>query len=89
MNFIEEFRELVGMNIPYTQLGYRTVVDLLKTIPGVRKDGVDADGDIILAFDAAESNMGHIQEMVKKQAKKTKPTAKYAVRRSVPVRIIT
>lgn len=74
----------MGTNIPYDQLGFPTLVELLKSIPGLRKDGFNQEGDIVLSLDASQSGgMSHIQDMVKRQQNKQvkRSAAKYVVSR--------
>jgi hypothetical protein len=83
-----QFHELVGAPIPYNQLGFHTLVELLESIPGLRNDGFNQEGDMVLSLDASFSGMSHIQDMVKRQQNKQKKrsSATYVVSRAAPVR---
>jgi len=77
-----QFYEMVGTNIPYDQLGFPTLVELLKSVPGLRKVGLNHEGDVVLSLDASQSGgMSHIQDMVKRQQNKQvkRSAAKYVV----------
>lgn len=88
--FLGQFNELVGTQIPFSQLGYPTLIELLKSIPGLQKEGFNQEGDMVVSLDASQSGMSHIQDMVKRQqghkAKQRSTAARYVVSRAAPVR---
>lgn len=79
----------MGTQIPFAQLGYPTLIELLKSIPGLQKEGFNQEGDMVVSLDASQSGMSHIQDMVKRQqghkAKQRSTAARYVVSRAAPV----
>ena len=65
-------------NVPYMQLGFSCLNDLLKSIPDVASSYTDYCDDLLYVTAVPQEESQHINELVHGQkTKKKKPTANY------------
>lgn len=70
-----DYRELVGEGIPYRRLGFDSLETFLTSVPDVCRISRRPTGEVVVVAVADESTK-HIQDLVSKQASKSKKKAK-------------
>ena len=70
-----DYRDLVGEGIPYRRLGYETLENFLTSVPDVCKISRKPTGEVVVVA-VADENTRHIQDLVSRQATKSKKKAK-------------
>jgi hypothetical protein len=68
-NYLGEYRNLVGNNIPYRTLGFSSLQDFLDNAKTVCKISFSNDSGAIVRAISSEETF-HIQEMVRKQVRR-------------------
>ena len=70
-----DYRDLVGEGIPYRRLGYETLENFLTSVPDVCRISRKPTGEVIVGA-VADDNTRHIQDLVNRQASKSKKKTK-------------
>ena len=71
-----DYRDLVGEGIPYRRLGYETLENFLTAVPDVCRISRKPTGEVIVVA-VADDNTRHIQDLVNRQASKSKKKTKF------------